>query len=68
MRLFSSVTKHIRFGRVLSLFCAVELHAQQWNDPLLHYPRFEACSEQNTSELPACFTQQINFLIFEAFI
>lgn len=67
MRLFNSVTKQIRFGLVLSLFCAVELHAQQWNDPLLHYPRFEACGEQNTSELPACFTQQINLLIAEAF-
>lgn len=39
---------------------------QEWNDPLLQYPRFEACDTQNTIELPRCFTEQINLLIQEA--
>lgn len=48
------------------LLSVTQIWGQQWNDPLLHYPRFDECGEQNTTELPACFTQQMNFLIQEA--
>ena len=63
---YITATKHFRLGFALVMLCMTQLWGQQWNDPLLHYPRFEACSERSMSALPDCFTEQFNLMLREA--
>ena len=66
MGLYITASKHFRLGFALVMLCMTQLWGQQWIDPLLHYPRFEACSEQSISALPDCFTEQFNLMLREA--
>lgn len=61
-----SVSRGLIVHAILLMLCMSPIRGQQWNDPLLHYPRFEACATQDPTELPNCFTQQINLLIQDA--
>jgi len=63
---YITATNHFRLGFALVMLCVTQLWGQQWNDPLLHYPRFEGCSEQSISALPDCFTEQFNLMLREA--
>ena len=66
MGLINAMIERLRLRYILCMLFVSQLWGQQWNDPLLHYPRFEACGEKNMSELPSCFTEQINLLISES--
>jgi len=41
--------------------------AQQWEDPLLQYPKFDSCQQKPQSELRACFESEMNVLLGKAF-
>lgn len=41
--------------------------AQQWEDPLLQYPKFDSCQQKPQSELRACFESEMNVLLSKAF-
>lgn len=40
--------------------------AQQWEDPLLQYPKFDSCQQKPQSELRACFESEMNVLLGKA--
>lgn len=66
MSSFVSVSKSLVGHGLFFMLCISPLFGQQWNDPLLHYPRFAACDSQDPADHRNCFTQQINLLIQNA--
>ena len=63
---FKSAARRLMLVCLMTGLSGSQLWGQQWNDPLMHYPKFEACGDLDSAELPGCFSAQINLLVREA--